>query len=39
LLVIEGARAGVPIASVNVPADVNVSDGGVDAEVAAVGAT
>lgn len=34
LLVIEAARVGVPISGVDVPADINVADGGIDAEVA-----
>lgn len=34
LLVIEAARVGVPISGVNVPAAINVADGGIDAEVA-----
>lgn len=33
LLVIEAVKAGVPIACVNVPAAINVADGGIDAEV------
>jgi hypothetical protein len=33
LLVIEAAKVGVPITSVDVPSDINVSDGGIDAEV------
>lgn len=38
LLVIEATRASVPITAVNVPADIYVSDGGIDAEVVAIGA-
>jgi len=33
LLVIEAAMVGVPITAVNVPSDINTSDGGIDAEV------
>lgn len=33
LLVIEAAKAGIPITSVDVPAAINVADGGIDAEV------
>jgi hypothetical protein len=34
LLVIEAAKTGIPITSVDVPAAINVADGGIDAEVA-----
>ncbi|WP_343623520.1 hypothetical protein [Roseateles puraquae] len=33
LLVIEAAKVGVPITAVNVPADINTADGGIDAEI------
>ncbi|MDQ0034495.1 hypothetical protein J2W30_002250 [Variovorax boronicumulans] len=33
LLVIEAAKLGVPITGVDVPSDINTSDGGIDAEV------
>lgn len=33
LLVIEAAKVGVPITGVDVPSDINTSDGGIDAEV------
>lgn len=33
LLVIEAAMVGVPITAVDVPSDINTSDGGIDAEV------
>lgn len=33
LLVIEAAKVGVPITAVDVPSDINTSDGGIDAEV------
>lgn len=33
LLVIEAAKAGIPIAGVDVPAAINVADGGIDADV------
>lgn len=36
LLVIEAVKAGIPITSVDVPAAINVADGGIDAEVAGV---
>ncbi len=36
LLFIEAVKAGIPIASVDVPAAINVADGGIDAEVAGV---
>lgn len=34
LLVIESVKAGIPITGVDVPAAINVADGGIDAEVA-----
>lgn len=34
LLVIEAAKAGIPVTGVDVPAAINVADGGIDAEVA-----
>ncbi len=34
LLVIEAVKAGIPITGVDVPAAINVADGGIDAEVA-----
>lgn len=34
LLVIEAVKAGIPVTGVDVPAAINVADGGVDAEVA-----
>jgi len=36
LLVIEALKAGIPITGVDVPAAINVADGGIDAEVAGV---
>lgn len=36
LLVIEAARVGIPTTGVNVPASINVADGGIDADVAGV---
>lgn len=33
LLVVEAAKVGVPITAVNVPADINTADGGIDAEI------
>jgi len=38
LLVIEAVKAGIPITGVDVPAAINVADGGIDAEVAGVSA-
>ncbi|RTL38294.1 MAG: hypothetical protein EKK53_19045 [Burkholderiales bacterium] len=34
LLVIEAAKVGAPITAINVPADINTADGGIDADVA-----
>lgn len=36
LLVIEAVKAGIPITGVDVPAAINVADGGIDAEVASL---
>ena len=36
LLVIEAAKVGAPITAVNVPADINTADGGIDADVASL---
>ncbi|MBD0681288.1 hypothetical protein [Pseudomonas sp. PSB11] len=37
LLVIEANKAGIPITGVDVPAAINIADGGIDAEVAVAG--
>ncbi|MEC5397340.1 hypothetical protein [Uliginosibacterium sp. H1] len=36
LLVIEAARVGIPVTGIDVPAAINVADGGIDAEVVGV---
>lgn len=39
LLVIEAVKAGIPITGVDVPAAINIADGGIDAEVASLSGT
>ncbi len=39
LLVIEAAQVGIPITNINVPSDINTSDGGIDAEVSNLAGT